>query len=73
MNLLEIKDTNKHLTEVAETISSDQSISNSKITVWVDPLDATKEYTGITIFCPIKGPCKELLSHYIQIHKIRDI
>ncbi|XP_052075037.1 putative inositol monophosphatase 3 [Mytilus californianus] len=45
VNLLEIKDTNKHLTEVAETISSDQSISNSKITVWVDPLDATKEYT----------------------------
>lgn len=45
VNLLEIKDTSKTLDEVTNTISSDQSIANSKITVWVDPLDATKEYT----------------------------
>lgn len=49
VNLLEIEDTKKELDEVTQTISSDQSIASSKITVWVDPLDATKEYTGI--FC----------------------
>lgn len=49
VNLLEIEDTKKELDEVTQTISSDQSIASSKITVWVDPLDATKEYTEMKL------------------------
>ncbi|KAH9504619.1 Inositol monophosphatase 3 [Bulinus truncatus] len=33
------------LDEVEEIIKSDQSIPVSRITIWIDPLDATQEYT----------------------------
>ena len=42
----QIADTNKHLEEVMSAVSSDQQIPKSKIAIWIDPLDATQEYTG---------------------------
>lgn len=42
----QIADTNKHLEEVMNMVSSDQQIPKSKIAIWIDPLDATQEYTG---------------------------
>lgn len=42
----QIADTNKHLEEVMNVVSSDQQIPKSKIAIWIDPLDATQEYTG---------------------------
>ena len=33
--------------DVIELIKGDQSIPLEDVTVWVDPLDATQEYTGI--------------------------
>ncbi|ESP05220.1 hypothetical protein LOTGIDRAFT_103282 [Lottia gigantea] len=45
VDLSTVASVNKHLNEVREVVESDQSIPISQITIWVDPLDATKEYT----------------------------
>ena len=36
--------------EVDDVVKSDQSIPISRVAVWIDPLDATQEYTGNSIF-----------------------
>ncbi|KAK0069398.1 inositol monophosphatase 3 [Biomphalaria pfeifferi] len=41
----QINPVNTKLDEVEEIIKSDQSIPVSKIAIWIDPLDATQEYT----------------------------
>lgn len=46
IDLSTIPEVNKHNPEVEEAIVSDQSIAFKDITVWIDPLDATQEYTG---------------------------
>ena len=40
-----IPDIDKHLPEVEELIKTDQSIPLNQVIVWIDPLDATQEYT----------------------------
>ncbi|XP_052777552.1 inositol monophosphatase 3-like [Mya arenaria] len=40
-----IPDVDLHLQEVLAGVQEDQSIPISQITVWIDPLDATQEYT----------------------------
>ena len=40
-----IPDIDKHLAEVEQVIKTDQSIPLNQIMVWIDPLDATQEYT----------------------------
>lgn len=50
IDLSTIPEVNKHNPEVEEAIVSDQSIAFKDITVWIDPLDATKEYTGNHIY-----------------------
>ena len=42
----QIPDTNMNLEDVVRGIASDQEIPLNKIAVWIDPLDATQEYTG---------------------------
>nr|XP_054772836.1 inositol monophosphatase 3-like [Lytechinus pictus] len=44
-DLDKVKAVSKDLPEVSNIIQSDEKIPNSDITVWVDPLDATQEYT----------------------------
>ncbi|KAL4235761.1 Inositol monophosphatase 3 [Mactra antiquata] len=43
-----IPDIDLNLEEVRRRVMSDQSIPKSEITVWIDPLDATQEYTEMT-------------------------
>ena len=46
INFKEIPDSNKDLAEVNSIIDGDDKIAINDITVWIDPLDATQEYTG---------------------------
>ncbi|XP_076440856.1 inositol monophosphatase 3-like [Babylonia areolata] len=41
----QIPDPNRHLPEVMQAVQNDQQISKSRLAVWIDPLDATQEYT----------------------------
>ncbi|KAL8577101.1 hypothetical protein ACOMHN_049790 [Nucella lapillus] len=41
----QIPDPDKALREVLDNVPSDQRISKNRIAVWIDPLDATQEYT----------------------------
>ncbi|XP_060572237.1 inositol monophosphatase 3-like [Ruditapes philippinarum] len=45
LDFSKIPDIDLHLPEVEAQVLSDQSIPKSEITVWIDPLDATQEYT----------------------------
>ena len=42
----QIPDPNKERSEILD-IPSDQLVSSRKIAIWIDPLDATQEYTGV--------------------------
>lgn len=44
-DLSKVKPVDKDIAEVSKIIKSDEKIPVSDITVWVDPLDATQEYT----------------------------
>lgn len=48
-----------HLSEVESQVMSDQSIPVSEITVWIDPLDATQEYTEMKDTGKCKIICKQ--------------
>ena len=37
---------NRHRPDVKDVIITDEKVPAKDITVWIDPLDATKEYTG---------------------------
>lgn len=50
VDLRNIPETNKNLEEVLKYVSNDQLIPKSKIAVWIDPLDATQEYTGSALW-----------------------
>ena len=41
----QVSGVSKEMPEVDEIIKSDQSIPISDIAIWIDPLDATQEYT----------------------------
>jgi hypothetical protein len=42
----QIPNPDKERAAVMRAVSSDQQVSKSKIAIWIDPLDATQEYTG---------------------------
>lgn len=46
ISLERVKDVSRKQAEVERLIQSDQQIPMSDIAVWIDPLDATQEYTG---------------------------
>ena len=46
VDLSQIAGVGGNIEEVDEVIKSDQSIPMSRIAIWIDPLDATQEYTG---------------------------
>lgn len=46
MDFSNIPDTNQELKEVMDIVSNDQLIPMSRVAIWIDPLDATQEYTG---------------------------
>ncbi len=35
-----------HMAEISSIIKSDELLPTKDLTIWIDPLDATKEYTG---------------------------
>ena len=41
-----VKPANLHRADVREVIQSDEKVPIKDVTVWIDPLDATQEYTG---------------------------
>ena len=41
-----VKPANVHRPDVREVIQSDVKVPIKDVTVWIDPLDATQEYTG---------------------------
>ena len=43
-----ILDIDVHLAEVEKIVAKDLNVSKTQITVWIDPLDATQEYTEMT-------------------------
>ncbi|XP_046543444.1 inositol monophosphatase 3-like [Haliotis rubra] len=45
VDLTTIPNVNKELKEVTDIVQSDQSIPMNSIAIWIDPLDATQEYT----------------------------
>lgn len=52
---------NKQLPEVSSL--PNEMVDVNDITIWIDPLDATQEYTGTH---SVKHTCKQ---NYVQVHK----
>ena len=55
LDLSKVEPPNLHLEEISHHTNFDEIVPVNELTVWVDPLDATQEYTGNYFTCDLIG------------------